>query len=156
MKETLANIQSDEQKQSNDIARYHFIIAMMGMDDKMINLLLKSDSTFLGYMNKWQFLHWLKSKFDRLKGHNTNAQFNEGISLDYYPGADVLEFYFASLDEEHEYKIINNSDEEGFFFGKLGFKLSLVLLFEDGKISDVRVSRKYIYSELSNRFKGRN
>ena len=60
----IANKQNSEQKKSNDFARYNFILAMMNMDEKMVGPLLRENSKFLGYMNNWQLLHWLKNQFD--------------------------------------------------------------------------------------------
>lgn len=53
MKTLLANKQTDEQKRSNEYARYQFIMAMMNMDERMIGVLLKKDCKFLGNMNSW-------------------------------------------------------------------------------------------------------
>jgi hypothetical protein len=144
----IANKQNSEQKKSNDFARYNFILAMMNMDEKMVGPLLKENSNFLGYMNNWQLLHWLKNQFDKLNTRMFHSKFVEGISLDYYPGSEMYEFYYAPMsignnDNFESYEEYQNS----IFKDDKIIKIKLVLLFENGKITDMRVPNKIAYGD---------
>ena len=145
MKELLAKKQSADQKKSNDFARYNFILAMMNMDEKMVGPLLKENSKFLGYMNNWQLLHWLKNQFDTLNTRMFHSKFEEGISLDYYPGSEMYEFSYAPMSNS-ENDIFQTHDEyqNSIFKDDITLKIKLVLLFENGKIADIRVPKKNI------------
>ncbi len=158
MKTLLANKQTEEQKRSNQYARYQFIMGMMNMDEAMINLLLKKDCKFLGYMNKWQFIHWLKSKFSTLNPHLFHSKYTEGISIDYYPGCDMFEFLYAPLEGDVNtcLSYAEDLDEEAIFNSIKAVSIKLVLLFENGKITDVRIPKKTICKEKTKKFQVEN
>ena len=80
------------------MARIQFIMAMMNFDLNMIIPLLNLDNKFLGYMNSWQLCNWLKKQFANMDPLMFQSKFNEGISLDHYPGSDVIEFTYAPID----------------------------------------------------------
>ncbi len=158
MKTLLANKQTDEQKRSNEYARYQFIMAMMNMDERMIGVLLKKDCKFLGNMNNWQLLHWLKSQFIKLNPHMFHSKFKEGVSLDYYPGSDIFEFSYAPMEDTSGNDLFFNEeqDEQAIFNSKMAFQIKLVLLFENGKIADIRVPKKVACLEKTKKFQNEN
>lgn len=157
MKELLAKKQNSEQKKSNDFARYNFILAMMNMDEKMLGPLLKKDSKFMGYMNNWQFLHWLRNQFKKLDTRMFQSKFSEGISLDYYPGSEMFEFSYAPMrNSEGESFQTHEEYQNSVFKDDVTIKIKLVLLFENGKIADVRVPKKFATNEVISKFQNEN
>ena len=158
MKTLLANKQTDEQKRSNEYARYQFILAMMNIDERLISVLLKKDGRFLCNKNKWQSLYWFKKQFSKLNPQMFHSNFKEGISLDCYPGSDILEFSYAPIEENScdDPFLIEEQDEEAIFNSKTAFKIRLVLLFENGKIADIRVPNKMVNLEISKKLQKEN
>ena len=157
MKELLAKKQSADQKKSNDFARYNFILAMMNMDEKMLGPLLKENSKFLGYMNNWQLLHWLKNQFDTLNTRMFHSKFEEGISLDYYPGSEMYEFSYAPMsNSENDNFQTHDEYQNSIFKDNITLKIKLVLLFENGKIVDIRVPTNYTSLKQINKFQIEN
>ena len=158
MKELIANKQTDEQKRSNEYARYQFIMAMMNMDEKTLIPLLKKDGKFLGHLNTWQFLNWLRNQFNTLNPIMFHSKFKEGISLDYYPGSDMFEFSYAPMGENSDNDLFFNEeqDDQAIFNSKMAFKIKLVLLFENGKIADVRVPIRTACFEKTKKFQNEN
>jgi hypothetical protein len=155
MKELIANKQTDEQKRSNEYARYQFIMAMMNMDEKMLIPWLKKEGKFLGHLNTWQFLNWLRKQFTTLNPNMFHSKFKEGISLDYYPGSDMFEFSYAPM-ENNNFFTYEEQDEEAIFNSKMAFSIKLVLLFENGKIADIRVPKKMICNAKTKRMQNEN
>ncbi len=157
MKQLLAKKQNSEQKKSNDFARYNFILAMMNMDEKMLGPLLKKDSKFMGYMNNWQFLHWLRNHFEKLNTRMFHSKFSEGISLDYYPGSETFEFSYAPMsNNENESFETHEEYQNSIFKDDITIKIKLVLLFENGKIADIRIPRKHANMEGISKFQIEN
>ncbi len=158
MKTLLANKQTDDQKRSNEFARYQFIMAMMNMDEKILIPLLKKDGKFLGHLNNWQFLNWLRRHFKRINPHAFHSKFEEGISLDYYPGSEMFEFSFAPMEDNSDNRLFFNEDdaEEDVFKNKMAFQIKLVLLFENGKIADIRVPKKIASLEITKKYQQEN
>jgi hypothetical protein len=156
MKTLLANKQTEEQKQTNSFVRYQFIMAMMNMDERMIEQLLKKDAIFLGKLNNWQLLYWLKKQFAKLKTQMFHSKIQEGISLDYYPGAEIFEFSYAPMDDNNGEFFDEGLDEKDIFEGKTVLRLKLVLLFENGKISDIRIPKNTICSERIKKYQHEN
>jgi hypothetical protein len=158
MKTLIANKQTDEQKRSNEFARYQFIMAMMNMDEKTLIPLLKKDGKFLGHLNTWQFLNWLRNQFNTLNPIMFHSKFKEGVSLDYYPGSDIFEFSYAPMGDNSDNDPFFNEeqDEESIFNSKMVFQIKLVLLFENGKIADIRVPKKVACLEKTKRFQLEN
>jgi hypothetical protein len=158
MKTLIANKQTDDQKRSNEFARYQFIMAMMNMDEKTLIPLLKKDGKFLGHLNTWQFLNWLRNQFNTLNPIMFHSKFKEGISLDYYPGSDMFEFSYAPMGENSDNDLFFNEeqDEQAIFNSKMAFKIKLVLLFENGKIADVRVPIRTACFEKTKKFQNEN
>ena|ERR1035437_25683 len=158
MKTLIASKQTEEQRRSNEYIRYQFIVAMMNMDEKMIQPLLKKEAKFFGHMNSWQLLHWFKKQFSTLGTPMVHSKFNEGISIDIYPGSDMFEFSFAPMDENTsvEDTFLGRLKEEAIFSSKNTLKLTLVLVFENGKIADMRIPKKTICFEKAKRFQEEN
>ena len=157
MKELLAKKQSADQKKSNDVARYNFILAMMNMDEKMVGPLLKENSKFLGYMNNWQLLHWLKNQVDTLNTRMFHSKFEEGISLDYYPGSEMYEFSYAPMSNGNNDNFQTHDEyQDSIFKNDITIKIKLVLLFENGKISDIRVPNRVASIEKITKFQIEN
>jgi hypothetical protein len=158
MKTLIANKQTDEQKRANEFARYQFIMAMMNMDEKTLIPLLKKDGKFLGHLNTWQFLNWLRNQFNTLNPIMFHSKFKEGVSLDYYPGSDIFEFSYAPMGDNSDNDPFFNEeqDEESIFNSKMVFQIKLVLLFENGKIADIRVPKKVACLEKTKRFQLEN
>lgn len=131
MKPLLAHKQTEEQKRSNDYARFQFIMAMMNLDFMMVRSLLKKDCKFLGNMNNWQLPHLLKSQFSKLNPHMFHFKFKEGVSLNYYPGSDIFEFSYAPMEDNSDNDPFFNEeqDEKAIFKSKMAFKIILDLLF---------------------------
>ena len=155
MKTLIANKQTDEQKRANEFARYQFIMAMMNMDEKTLIPLLKKDGKFLGHLNTWQLLNWLRKQFNTLNPQMFHSKFTEGISLDIYPGSDMFEFSYAPMEEDSlfTYQELN---EDQIFNNKKAFKIKLVILFENGKIADIRVPKKVACVEKTKRYQNEN
>lgn len=150
MRTLLATKQNEEQKRSNDYARYQFIMAMMNIDDRMIGVLLKKNRRYLGNLNSWQVLHWFNNKFSKLDSNMFHSKYTEGISLDVYPGAEMFEFSFAPMESNYNYDPLlsnENHNENAIFSSKKAFHIKLVLLFEDGQIADIRIPKIFISKE---------
>jgi hypothetical protein len=158
MKTLLANKQTEEQKQTNSFVRYQFIMAMMNMDVRMMGTLLNKDFKYLGNKNNWQLLHWLKGKFSSLNPLMFHSKLKEGISLDYYPGAETFEFTYAPMEDNNfgESYFYDEMNENDVFANKNAFTINLVLLFEDGKILDIRVPKKAVSKEIIKKYQDEN
>ena len=158
MKTFLVKKQTVEEKRANEFARYQFIMAMMNLDERMIGLILKKDCRFLDNRNNWQLLHWLKGQFSKLNPHMFHSKFEESISLDYYPGSDIFEFYYAPIADYNNDGIDTNEDqgEVDVFKSKMAFNIKLVLLFEEGKIADIKVPQKAVCLEKIRKFQNEN
>ena len=155
----LAHKQNEEQKRSNDYARYQFIMAMMNIDERMIGGLLKKNGKYLGNLNNWQTLHWFKSKFSGLDPNMFHSKFNEGISVDVYPGSEIFEFSYVPMESEFNNDNFFNEEnlnEDDIFLNKKAFHLKLVLLFENGKIIDIRIPKIVISKERINDLQCKN
>ncbi len=157
MKKLLAIKQTEGQRDSNQTTRFQFIMAMLSLDEKHIFQLLKPNSLFLGNKNNWQFTHWLSQQFSTYKGSGFHSNFKEGISLDYYPGSETIEFEFALMinndfmcEDPFDEKNQKNRAINGYK------KIRLVLSFEDGKISDIRIPKFFFKNDNINRLKAEN
>ena len=148
MKTLLSAKQTEEQKSSNEVIQFQFVLALMNMDEKMIAPFLKKDSKFMGTMNDWQFLHWLRKQFSKLQSKGIDTRFKQGISLDFYPGSEMLEFSYAPMQEVDEsFNFFASYEEQNPISHKPEMVLRFVLLIEDGKIADIRRCRKYALPE---------
>ncbi|MBK6834224.1 MAG: hypothetical protein IPG89_08130 [Bacteroidetes bacterium] len=94
------NKQTEDQKYLNDIVRFQFIMAVMNRDTKNMNILLHHNKRFSGFHNHWKFLHWLDSQFMRINTPFFHSNYKKGVSLDFNPGAEMLEFIFMTLSDE--------------------------------------------------------
>ncbi len=154
----LAPKQTADQKKANEYVSYQFVMAMMSMDERMVLPLLKKDARFMGNMTNWQFVNWLAKQFAPLKSTYFGAQFKEGISLDTYPGCEMFEFAFSHYHSD--------AIDEDFFNGKdlesnKSIKsekvvIMMVLLFENGQITDIRIPKKVICLEKINKYQIEN
>lgn len=154
MRKHLAIKQTDEQRRSNDYTRFQFVMAMMNADYITIKSLLKEDARFLGWMNDWQFCNWLKGQFKEIGSEAFHSRFREQICLDIYPGADMFYFEYAKHREiDSIFGIEENSDP---FNENNTVKITLVLVFEDGKISDVRMPKRGIDVTLIKKYQLEN
>jgi hypothetical protein len=142
----LAVRQSDEQKRLNDLTKFQFIMAMMNIDYMAIKTLLNRESIFLGWMNAWQFSNWLKNKFKPIGDFPFHSSFNEKVCADICPGADMFEFEFSFVNGQQDLDSFLNTrftDKEAFKSCSI-IKISLALIFEEGKIVNVRIPKKGI------------
>jgi hypothetical protein len=156
-KTLLAIRQSDEQKRSNEYARHQFIMAMMNLDEGTIANLLKEECKFLGNLNNWQFIFWLKKQFSVLDPSFFHSKHNEGISLDFYPGSYMYEFSYApAVEGESNDPFSESYNDENIYKSKNAFIIKLTLLFENGKIVDVRIPRYGISIEKVKRCQAEN
>ncbi len=158
MKPLLANKQTDEQKRSNDYARFQFIMAMMNLDFMMVRSLLKKDSRFLGWMNTWQFSGWLKKEFNKIGENGFHSRFKEQICLDVCPGAEMFMFEYVKMREDEFLEGVNpmSHSEDQIFNRSQSLKIKLVLIFEDGKISDIRIPKMGIDQCKLKKFQAEN
>jgi len=147
MKTLLAAQQSELQKKSNDYVKYQFIMAMMNMDERMIKPLLSKNFKFNGNMNDWHLLHWLKSRFEKFYAIMHETRHEEGISLDVYPGANMLEFCYIPME-------LNNGLPNTSESGKL--RIRFVLLYENGEISELRVPKMVLSIEKTKKCQNEN
>jgi hypothetical protein len=108
-------------------------------------------------MNNWQLLHWLKNQFDTLNTRMFHSKFEEGISLDYYPGSEMYEFSYATMSNS-ENDIFQTHDEyqNSIFKDDITLKIKLVLLFENGKICDIRIPNRVASVEKITKFQNEN
>jgi hypothetical protein len=149
----IAHKQNKKEKKANDFTKYQFIIAVMNLDDLLLSNLLKKDSIFMGRYNYWQILHWFRNKFSKLNNDLFHSKFIENISVDIYPGSTAFEFCFAP------YTIDDNTDPFGMeinddiFKNEKAITFTLVLLFDNGKITDIRIPRKTMSIENYNAIK---
>ena len=150
MKILLASKQTDEQIKSNEQVKFQFVMAMMSMDERMIGSLLKENGLYLGNKNNWQVLHWLKTQFKGLPNTFFHSRFKEGLSLDIYPGSSLFEFKFAPFDNElmDEEEQFEEGHHDKLFNSNKAITITLVVLFENGKIADIRNPGRMI--ELNN------
>jgi hypothetical protein len=139
----LAYKQNEEQKRSNDYAKFQFIMAMMNLDHMLVRSLLKKDSRFLGWMNVWQFTAWLRKEFKKINPNGFHSRVKEMICLDICPGAEMLTFEYAKMGigDFIEGSQAMNFSEETIFNSKDTIKINLVLIFEGGKIADIRTPK---------------
>ena len=151
MKTLLARKQTDEQRTLNDLARYQFIMAMMNMDESMLIPYLNDSFCFLGYLNKWQLMNYLRKQFNRIQPCLFQSRLREGISLDIYAGSDAFEVSYAPVTNND----MTSCDEE-FFNNEKSFILTLVVIFEDGKIKDIRIPKKIALKKQTVRFQNEN
>jgi hypothetical protein len=158
METLIFNKQTEEQILSNEMARYQFIMAMMNMDIKMIVPLLNLENKFLGYMNSWQLHKWFQNQFGIMNPLMFQSRFKEGISLDYYPGSDYFEFYYAPIDDnfEESLSLTEEQIDEVVFNNKLAITIKLVLLFKNGKVADIRIPKNVAYIEEKKKFQLEN
>lgn len=158
MKPLLAHKQTEEQKRSNDYARFQFIMAMMNMDFMMVRSLLKEGSRFLGWMNTWQFTGWLNKEFNKIVENGFHSRFKEQICMDICPGAEMFVFEYAKFIEQDDLDPIlfqEISEKDPYDSDKV-LKIQLVLVFENGKIADIRIPRKGLDSLLVKKFQLEN
>ena len=153
----LAKKQSIEEKRLNDYTRYQFILAMMNLDYMMIKSFLKNESRYLGWMNSWQFTGWLKRKFEIIGESGFHSRFKEMISLDICPGADMVDFEYVKFKDDDSFGIdfFDQTDDEIFNNG-LTLKLSFILVFENGKISNIRQANKGFHLDLLQKYQSEN
>ena len=156
MKTLLARKQTDEQRTLNDFARYQFIMAMMNMDESMLIPFLKNSGIFLGHLNKWQLMNYLRKQFNRIQPCLFQSRLREGISLDIYAGSDTFEVSYAPVSNNDTTSYDENQDYEVFFNNAKSFKITLVVIFENGKITDIRIPRKVAFLKESKRFQQEN
>lgn len=156
MKTLLARKQTDEQRTLNDLARYQFIMAMMNMDESMLIPYLKDNISFLGYLNKWQLMNYLRKQFNRIQPCLFQSRLREGISLDIYAGSDAFEVSYAPLTSNDMTSYDESQDFEVFFNNAKSFKITLVVIFENGKIADVRIPKKVAFLKETKRFQQEN
>jgi hypothetical protein len=156
MKTLLARKQTDEQRTLNDLARYQFIMAMMNVDESMLIPYLKDNGSFLGYMNKWQLMNYLRMQFNRIQPFLFQSRLREGISLDIYAGSDTFEVSYAPVTNIDMTSYDENQDYEMFFNNSKSFKILLVVIFENGKITDIRMPKKIAYKKQVSRFQIEN
>ena len=156
MKTLLARKQTDEQRTLNDLARHQFIMAMMNMDESMLIPYLKDSGSFLGYLNKWQLMNYLRKQFNRIQPCLFQSRLREGISLDIYAGSDVFEVSYAPVTNNDMTSYDENQDYEVFFNNAKSFKLTLVVIFENGKITDIRIPKKVAFLKETKRFQQEN
>ena len=149
MENLLAKKQTEEQIRSNDQARFQFVLSMMNMDVQTISPLLKKDGVFFGKLNRWQMLQWLNKQFKKLNADMFQAFHTEGISLGFFPGSVVFHFKYVPMD------MINLGEFLSEMEGSMGMSsnendaviLRLVVLFEDGKIADIRRAHLMVKQE---------
>jgi hypothetical protein len=147
----LANKQTDEEKKSNNITRFYFITSMMNLDIVGIKNLLKSEVKFMGWMNEWQFCNWLDKNFKSLGAPRAfHARYKELICMDTCPGADMFLFEYVIMDRNFNYDFFSDMNEEDMdpFNNDNVLRIGLALIFENGKISSIRPSKKGL--ELTN------
>jgi hypothetical protein len=148
MKVLLAKKQTEEQIKSNEYVKFQFVMAMMNMDERMIGTLLKENGVFFGNKNNWQTLHWFKKQFKGLNNTFFNSRLKEGLSLDVYPGSIMFEFKYSALNTDNfDDDPFSVEYQEALFNSKDAITITLVLLFENGKITDIRIPKRII--ELS-------
>jgi hypothetical protein len=157
MKTLLAKKQTEDQKRSNQFVRFQFIMAMMSMDYMTIKSFLKEEAKFLGWMNVWQFTAWLKKQFDAIGTEGCHSRYKEQICLDVYPGTEMFVFEYAQLteDEYNEWESIETLNDKIYNRASCR-KICLTLVFENGKISDVRVPKKGVDTGLLKKFQTEN
>lgn len=132
----LAQKQNNNEKRLNDTARCNFILAMISADDVMIGELLSENILYMSKYNKYRMQHWFKKQFAALEDKDWTCDCVSGISLDYYPGAEMHEFNYYLLDPFSD--IFSPRSTEN-----LLFVLRLTLLYDKGKIKDIRFTKKY-------------
>jgi hypothetical protein len=138
----ISHKQNKKEKKANDHTKYQFIIAVMNLDEILLSKLLSKDSIYMGRYNYWQILHWFRNKFSKLNNDMFHSKFIENISIDAYPGSIAFEFSFApySIDENTDPFGIEINDE--IFKNEKAITFTLVLLFDNGKIIDIRMPKK--------------
>lgn len=132
----LAQKQNNNDKRMNDTARGHFILAMISADDIMLGELLQEHTLYMGKYNKYRIQHWFKKQFASLEDKDWTCDCDSGISLDYYPGAEMHEFKYYLLEPYSDIFSPRSPDD-------VLFVLRLTLLYDQGKIKDIRFTKKY-------------
>jgi hypothetical protein len=156
MKTQLTKRQTLEQKNANEFNKNQFIFYMMNMDILILDRILDDNSVYMKNLSKQQFIYWLSKKFQRVNPLSFFSSYKEKISLDKYPGADVLEFtYITSKIEDGEINIEDSNydvNDEEFRRNHNVYKITLVLSFKDGKISDAMVPKRTIMLKTAIKF----
>lgn len=143
MKATLSPAQTTEQLQVNEQLRFNFILAVTGMDERLLLPLLKEDGIFMSKLNRWQMMKWFRSIFAKVTFQMFNVEHHSGISLEEYPGAEVHEFVFQEM-------LFPEESEDGIFLPPSSASsedqviIRLVLTYDSGKIADIRRVHKFL------------
>lgn len=156
MKALLANKQTDEQKRSNEYARFQFIMAMMNMDESMLIPFLKDSGSFLGHLNTWQLMNHLRKQFNRIHPSLFQSRLRECVSLDIYAGSDAFEFSYAPAPDNDMTVYDEDQDYDAFFKNAKAFKIILVVIFENGKIVDIRIPKTIACLGKTKKFQNEN
>lgn len=127
---------SEVQKATFEHSRDKFIMHMMSLNVLGIQAMLHPKKLYLGKLNKYQFCLWLEKKFDIFKGRGIQCAYDSSISLDYYPGAEVLEFGFAIVTDE-QFLAMQEGEQIDI---EIKLQLKLVVVYEEGNVMDVRES----------------
>ncbi len=147
--------QTEEDIRSNDNVRFNFILSVMNLDERSISHLLDNKYKYLDNLNKWQTVYWLKKQFSTIPKEYT-VDLVEGISIDIYPGAEVLEFNFKQdRDNSFDYSLedlVNDTAKKNI----KSLKLRLVLCYNQGHIIDIKIPKRFIEKDKLEKIRNEN
>jgi hypothetical protein len=156
MKTLLTNRQNKDQKNANEFNKRQFILLMMNMDTLYIDTILNDSVVYMENMSKQQFIFWLRKKFEKIDPFNFFSSYKEKISVDQYPGADVIEFtYITCKNEDDELDVKNTKidlNDVEFRRKHNVYKLKFVLSFKNGQITDIMIPKKTISIKSAEKF----
>ncbi len=136
------NRPTEDQKSLNTVVLNNFMFAMMNMDLNGVDYFLEDKGLFLNRLNKWQFLFWLKKKFDKVPMENFGSSIEDFISTDYYAGNIGFCFKYAESNADGMRETI--------------VSVRLVLEIKSGKIWAARVPRSYIPVKQKGKYAAQN
>ncbi len=146
MKNLTLSKQNDLQILENDRLLLAFINAMLGMDEQAILGMLKPNKRYFKKWNAYQTICFFKQRFKKVGPGFIQCSFKQGIALNDYPGAPMIEFNWAAepfnFDELEDPNPLESSK---------AVKLVVLIVFDNGKIDDLRFGRIGVEMELKNK-----
>ena len=143
MKNLTVTKQNDLQKIENNRLLLAFINAMLGMDEQAILEMLKPENRYFKKWNAYQTICFFKQRFRKVGPGFIQCSFKQGIALNDYPGAPMIEFNWAAepfnFDELHDPNPLESSK---------AVKMVVLIVFDNGKIEDLRFGRIGVDMEM--------
>jgi hypothetical protein len=147
--------QTEEDIQSNNNVKFNFIYSVINLDEMSVANLLDNKSRYLDNLNKMQTVYWFKKQFSKIP-KEYSVDLVEGISIDIYPGAEVLEFNFEQ-DSDHSFDYsLDDLENKPTNINSKSLKLILVLCYNQGYIIDIKIPKRFIEKDNLEKIRSEN